>query len=71
MLELFAILYALISIPFILETYAEGERERNGWDLWRIVGLGLCLVWPIHAAIVFAAVVRSRPAPEPARCTLG
>lgn len=67
MFEFLALLYALICIPFDLETYAEGERERSGWDIWRIIGLGLCILWPVSAAIVLVAMKRSRPAKETAR----
>lgn len=67
MFEFLALLYALICVTFALETYSEGERESSDWDTWRVIGLGLCILWPVSAVIVLAAAIRSRRAEESAR----
>ncbi|MCZ8159083.1 MAG: hypothetical protein O9256_04275 [Rhizobiaceae bacterium] len=70
MLVFIIILYALVAVGFTLESYLEGEREQSGWDIWRVAGFGLCLVWPLHIGIVVLAAVLHRPTPPAARVPL-
>lgn len=70
MLACIIIFYALVALGFALESYLEGEREQSGWDIWRVAGLGLCLVWPLHIVIVVLAAVLYRPTPRSARVPL-
>jgi nucleoside permease NupC len=47
MLTVAVFLYALIALVFLVETYLEGVRENADWDLWRVAGMGFCVVWPV------------------------
>lgn len=70
MLACIIIFYALVAFGFALESYLEGEREQSGWDIWRVAGFGLCLVWPLHIAIVVLAAILYRPTLRSARVPL-
>lgn len=49
-----------------MESYFEGERDGGEWDIWRLVGLALSLVWPLHLVIGLLAVIWSRRVSPPA-----
>lgn len=57
MLIVALILYTLIALIFLGESYLEGERDCQGWDVWRVAGLLLGLIWPVQILIVLLAVV--------------
>ncbi|WP_426128172.1 hypothetical protein [Pararhizobium sp. PWRC1-1] len=51
----FLAFYALICLFFLDNTYREGEIGGGGWDGMRVLGLVLCLVWPlllVHAIVM-------------------
>jgi hypothetical protein len=39
--------YTLICLFFLDNTYREGEIAGEGWDGMRVLGLFLCLLWPL------------------------
>lgn len=51
--------YGLVALLFLIETYVEGENADAHWDLWRVVGLFFCLLWPAYAVAVFAVAAWS------------
>lgn len=57
MLFFAACLYSLIAFLFVVETYNEGRQSLAAWDAWRLSGLALGLIWPLHLLGVIAAVV--------------
>lgn len=48
------LIYAIGAITALATTYIEGERKGDDWNVLRILGLLLCLVWP---ALVICMVV--------------
>ncbi|OBZ94406.1 hypothetical protein ADU59_17215 [Pararhizobium polonicum] len=56
----FVLFYTLICLFFLDNTYREGEMAGNGWDGMRVLGLVLCLVWPLLLVHVIILVYRAR-----------
>lgn len=50
------LVYLLGTALSLTMTYLEGERKKSGWDLFRILGLMLCFVWPAVLVCVVAAI---------------
>jgi len=42
--------YMIPAIYAVVLTFMEGEESSPSWDFARVIGLLLCLVWPIVAA---------------------
>jgi len=59
-MALFLSFYTLISLFFLDNTYREGDAAGNGWDGMRVLGLVLCLIWPLLLVYVIVSVYRSR-----------
>lgn len=59
-MALFLSFYTLISLFFLDNTYREGEAAGSGWDGMRVLGLVLCLIWPLLLVYVIVSVYRSR-----------
>ncbi|WP_203020123.1 hypothetical protein [Rhizobium rosettiformans] len=51
--------YVAIAAAFVTETYMEGERAGGHWDESRVLGLGMCVIWPVLACAVAAAAIWS------------
>ncbi|QEE43345.1 hypothetical protein FVA81_01475 (plasmid) [Rhizobium sp. WL3] len=49
--------YGLVALLFASETYVEGARAQARWDLWRVGGLFLSLLWPAYAIAVLVTAV--------------
>jgi hypothetical protein len=49
--------YGLVALVFAIETYAEGEKAQARWDLWRVGGVFLSLLWPAYAIAVLVVAV--------------
>lgn len=41
------IVYGLIALVFLENTFREGHVRERAWDMPRVAGLLLCLVWPL------------------------
>lgn len=65
MLYFALLLYCLVGTIFLMESYFEGERNGGEWDTWRVGGLVLSLVWPLHLVIGLLAVIWSRRVSPP------
>lgn len=52
-------IYILMACLFLAETYFEGARAGDGWDLWRVLGLAAALVWPLYVVAVFGLLALS------------
>ncbi|MBP1858371.1 hypothetical protein [Rhizobium herbae] len=52
--------YTLISLFFLDNTYREGEAAGSSWDGMRVLGLVLCLIWPLLLVYVIVSAYRSR-----------
>jgi hypothetical protein len=57
---LFIFLWITPAAAMLLLTYAEGVAGGNRWDLFRILGLLACLVWPLSLPAFAAAVLVHR-----------
>lgn len=53
-------LYTLICLFFLDNTYREGEAAGGAWDGMRVLGLVLCLLWPLLVAHVIFSAYRDR-----------
>src|SRR5689334_4255441 len=60
MLALPLTLYAFVGIFFLIQTYVEGFTSKEGGPIHRIVGLLLCLVWPVILLGVTVEVLRAK-----------
>lgn len=56
----FVLFYTLICLFFLDNTYREGVMAGNGWDGMRVLGLVLCLVWPLPLVHVIILIYRDR-----------
>lgn len=54
------LLYFLICLFFLDNTYHEGEVSGSGWDGARVLGLVLCLAWPLLVVHVIISAYRNR-----------
>jgi hypothetical protein len=45
-------LYGIVALAFLTVTYLEGLGRRDGWDSYRVLGLSLCLAWPVLIVFV-------------------
>lgn len=55
-------IYILVACLFLAETYLEGAREDDGWDVWRVLGLAAACVWPLYVLAVFGLLaISDRP----------
>lgn len=54
--------YILISLFFLDNTYREGEAAGGAWDAIRVLGLSLCLLWPLLLVHVIISACRNRQA---------
>jgi hypothetical protein len=52
--------YTLICLFFLDNTYREGEAADSGWDGMRVLGLVLCLIWPLLLVHVIILAYRGR-----------
>lgn len=51
------VLYALVQVLFLTETYLEGERCSGSWDLYRVCGLMTSLVWPLQVLAIGSTAI--------------
>lgn len=59
-----ACLYFFVALLFVSMTYLEGEARHASWTTARVVGLALCMTWPVLILFVAAiADMESRPPP--------
>lgn len=54
--------YTLICLFFLDNTYREGEAAGSDWDKMRVLGLVLCLIWPLLLVHVIIMAYRGRQA---------
>jgi hypothetical protein len=54
--------YILICLFFLDNTYREGEAVGGAWDKMRVLGLSLCLLWPLILVHVIISACRNRQA---------
>ena len=52
--------YTLICLFFLDNTYREGEAAGGAWDAMRVLGLFLCLLWPLLLVHVIISACRNR-----------
>lgn len=52
--------YTFIALRFIDCSLCEGERSGGRWDVDRLFGLGLCVVWPITVLVMLLVVHHER-----------
>jgi hypothetical protein len=52
--------YILVAIAFIIRTYWEGRSSKEGGPVWRVIGLLLCVIWPILIGLVGFEALRQR-----------
>lgn len=45
--------YFIIALFFVAMTSIEGAKRSDGWDVHRLTGLSLCLVWPALILFIF------------------
>lgn len=50
------ITYAAISALFINQCLAEKAAKAAPWDLFRVAGMGACLIWPLLLLAVFVTL---------------
>ncbi len=55
-------IYTLIGVLFLENTYREGKTAGGHWDWQRILGLLLCLVWPLALVWVLISAYKHRQA---------
>jgi hypothetical protein len=60
MLALPLAVYASIGLFFLAQTYVEGIKSKEGGPVLRVVGLLLCLVWPVILLGVAIEVLKAR-----------
>jgi hypothetical protein len=60
MLALPLAVYASIGLFFLAQTYVEGIKSKEGGPVLRVVGLLLCLVWPVILLGVAIDVLKAR-----------
>lgn len=53
-------IYTLICLVFIDNSYQEGDAAGGTWDAMRVLGLVLCLVWPLLLVYVIVSAFRDR-----------
>jgi hypothetical protein len=46
----FLFIYTLVALLFLTHSLSEGEHRGGSWDLDRVAGVLLCLVWPLTLA---------------------
>ena len=54
-LSLLILIYCLVTLACLVATIVEGERMRSGWDVPRVLGLVVSLVWPLVLLAVISA----------------
>ncbi|WP_137158336.1 hypothetical protein [Rhizobium sp. FKL33] len=42
-----ALAYGAVASGCVLKTLFEGYAARAQWDVWRILGLAVCFIWPL------------------------
>lgn len=47
-----AVLYGVVTVIFLIVTFAEGARDGRRWDRMRVAGIALCFLWPVVAAVL-------------------
>jgi hypothetical protein len=52
--------YTLICLFFLDNTYREGEAAGGAWDAMRVLGLFLCLLWPLLLVHVIISACTNR-----------
>jgi hypothetical protein len=57
---LFSTLYGGIALLFLDGSFREGELEGGEWDVMRVLGLLLCLVWPLLIVYVILSAFRQK-----------
>jgi hypothetical protein len=58
-----ALVYGAFASAFVIRTLFEGFAARAPWDAWRVLGLSLCLVWPIFLLAPLAQMLIGRKPP--------
>jgi hypothetical protein len=56
--------YGAIATGCVLRTLFEGYATRASWDVWRVLGLLACFVWPILIIASLAPWAIRRKAPQ-------
>ncbi len=46
--------YAIIAFACGYYTFAEGENSRSHWDRSRVLGLMMCVFWPVLVLVLLA-----------------
>jgi multisubunit Na+/H+ antiporter MnhE subunit len=52
---LFLIVYLVTTIAALVMTYIEQQRRGHITPVFTLIGYGLCLVWPLVAAVMMLA----------------
>jgi hypothetical protein len=60
MLALPLAVYSSIGLFFLAQTYVEGIKSKEGGPVLRVVGLLLCLVWPVILLGVAIEVLKAK-----------
>ena len=63
-LQIAALAYGFATLVYLAPTYIEGERVGGQWSTHRIVGLVLCLFWPVLTVIVIYKVATATSKPK-------
>lgn len=42
-----ALAYGAVASGCVVRTLFEGYAARAGWDVWRVMGLAVCFLWPL------------------------
>lgn len=54
--------YTLVALFFLDATHREGEAQGGAWDGMRVLGMLLCLIWPVLIVHVAVLAYRRRQA---------
>lgn len=57
---LLSTLYGGIALLFLDSSFREGELSGGAWDVTRVLGLLLCLVWPLLILYVILSAFRQK-----------
>ena len=52
--------YFAIAAAFAILTFYEGDRKGGRWDVFRIAGLVLSLVWPVALVFIYSHSLQAR-----------
>lgn len=53
------VIYVIGTAVSLAMTYLEGVKKARKWDVMRIMGMGLCFIWPVLIVVMLVVMSAS------------